>query len=76
MRKEMPKISYEPGADVLMLEKNSNEPIEYAEEVGNFIVHFGKKHNPILVEILEASKFLTKAGKLMLSKNHTRIKMA
>ena len=75
MNTKQTKISYEPEADVLMLEKSS-EPIEYAEEMGNFIVHFGKKNNPILVEILEASKFLGKAGKLILGKTNARIKVA
>jgi len=75
MKTKQTKISYEPEADVLMLEKSS-EPIEYAEEMGNFIVHFGKKNNPILVEILEASKFLGKAGKLIVGRSGARIKVA
>ena len=57
------KISYEPEADVLTYEI-TNQQIDYAEEVGNFVVHFTKNNMPVLVEILEASKFLKKAEKL------------
>jgi hypothetical protein len=41
MKKEIkkPKISYEPEADILRIEV-SKEPIDYAKEMGNFIVHF------------------------------------
>ena len=58
------KISYEPEADVLMWE-TSKRPIDYAQEVGNMIVHFDKKNNPVLTELLEASKFLDQAKKLV-----------
>ena len=75
MIRKTTKISYEPEADVLMLEKG-NEPIEYAEEMGNFIVHFDKQNNPVILELLEASKFLSKAGKLMVGRQNARIKMA
>ncbi len=75
MTEKKTKISYEPEADVLMLEKGT-EPIEYAEEIGNFIVHFTKKNTPVIIEILEASKFLNKAGKMMFQKNGARVKVA
>lgn len=51
------KISYEPEADVLMWEI-TNKPIDYAKEIGNVIVHFTKNNTPVLIEILEAKKFL------------------
>ncbi|MDO8436357.1 MAG: DUF2283 domain-containing protein [bacterium] len=52
------KLSYEPEADVLMWEI-TDKPIDYAKEIGNVIVHFTKNNTPVLIEILEASKFLT-----------------
>ena len=58
------KISYESEADVLMWEI-TNKPIDFAKEVGNVIVHFTKNNMPVLVEILEASKFLAKARDLV-----------
>ena len=58
------KISYEPEADVLTVEASSG-PIDYAMEIGNIVVHFTKKDKPVLFEILDASKFFTKAGSIM-----------
>ena len=58
------KISYEPEADILTLEV-SRDKIDFAEEVGNFVVHFDKKKTPVLLEILEASKFLKLAGMIL-----------
>ena len=58
------KISYEPEADVLIWEI-TDKPIDFAKEVGNIIVHFTKNNIPVLVEVLEASKFLDKAKNLM-----------
>ena len=47
---------YEPEADVLMWEV-STAKIDYAQESGNMVVHFDKKNQPVLIEILEAKKF-------------------
>ena len=62
--KNKAKISYEPEADVLMWEI-TNKPIDYAKEVGDLVVHFTKNNIPVLIEILEASKFLAKAKNLI-----------
>ncbi|MBI5742736.1 MAG: DUF2283 domain-containing protein [Candidatus Niyogibacteria bacterium] len=53
------KISYEPEADVLTWEI-ADSSIDYAKEIGNVVVHFTKNNVPVLIEILEASKFLAK----------------
>jgi len=58
------KISYEPEADVLTWEI-TDKPIDFAKEVGNVIVHFTKNNMPVLIEVLEASKFLAKAKSLV-----------
>ena len=58
------KISYEPEADVLTWEI-TDKPIDFAKEVGNVVVHFTKNNMPVLIEILEASKFLAKAKSLV-----------
>jgi hypothetical protein len=63
------KLSYEPEADVLAWEV-TKQPIDYAEEVGNVVIHYSKKNTPVLMEILEASKFLSKAKKLVNSGSH------
>ncbi len=57
------KISYNREQDILMYEI-SDEPIDYAEEVGNIIVHFTKEGRPVLLEILDASEFLAETTKI------------
>lgn len=61
MKKNKEKISYDSESDILMWEV-ANKPIDFAKEIGNIVVHFTKNSVPVLVEILEASKFLTKAN--------------
>ena len=58
------KITYEPEADVLMYEI-TDKPIDYAKEVGNFIIHFSHDNTPVLFEILEASNFLNKTQNII-----------
>ncbi len=53
------KVSYDRKADIATLELSSR-PIAYAEEAGPFIIHYDKHHAPTVVEILDASEFLTK----------------
>lgn len=62
--KDKAKISYEPEADILMWEI-TNKPIDYAKEIGDVVVHFTKNNMPVLIEILEASKFLAKVKNLI-----------
>ena len=63
MKNKKIKISYESDADILTYEI-TNQPIDYAQEIGNIVVHFTKDNNPVLVEILEATQFLNKAKSL------------
>ncbi|MBU2576050.1 MAG: DUF2283 domain-containing protein [Bacteroidota bacterium] len=56
-------FSYEPEADVISWEL-SDRPIVDAKEVDNIIIHFAQDNTPVLVEILEASKFLTHANNM------------
>lgn len=66
--KNKAKISYEPEADVLMWEI-TDRPIDYAKEIGNIVVHFTKNNIPVLVEILEASKFLARSNDIVEKEN-------
>lgn len=66
------KISYEFEADVLTVEASS-KPIDYAKEIGSVVVHFTKKDEPVLFEILDASKFFTQAGNVMKKSGAFRI---
>ncbi|MDG6983481.1 MAG: DUF2283 domain-containing protein [Nitrososphaerota archaeon] len=38
----------------------SDEPIDHADEMDSVIVHFTKAGRPVLLEILDSSKFLSK----------------
>lgn len=51
------KVKYNKQDDVLMIEFNK-KPIEYAEQSGSLIVHFSPNREAVLLEILDASKFL------------------
>lgn len=64
-KKEKGTISYEQEADVLMWELDAKKPIDFAEELGNVVVHFDKYNTPVLIEILEASRFLKTAKNLI-----------
>ena len=58
------KISYDPEADVLGVEV-SKQPIDYAREMGNIIVHFTEKGSPVYLEILEAKKFILQTERVL-----------
>ena len=62
-KNDQPKINYEPEADVLTYEI-TNQSIDYAKEIGNIVVHFTKSNIPVLIEILEATRFLKRAKEL------------
>ena len=57
-------MTYEPEADVFSVEV-SGKPIDHAKEIGTIVVHFTKGNIPVLIEILEASKFLSKVKDLI-----------
>ena len=60
------KINYNREQDILLLE-SSSEPIDYAEEMGPLIVHFSKEGKIVLLEILDASDFLSEIIKKTIS---------
>ncbi len=57
------RIAYDREKDILLVEV-SGKPIDHAEELGQLIVHFSKKNHPVLLEVLEASEFLSAATKV------------
>jgi uncharacterized protein YuzE len=57
------KIKYDREKDILLLELSS-EPIDFAEESGSLIIHFSKEEKPVVVEILDASEFLSTITKV------------
>lgn len=48
----MKKISYSKDVDVLLIEL-SDEPIAYAEDEGNMILHYSQEAKLVLVEIMD-----------------------
>lgn len=56
------KFKYEKDDDIMMVEL-SDDKVDYAEQTGDLIVHFSPKRKAVLLEILDASKFLEKAAK-------------
>ncbi|MBC6430464.1 DUF2283 domain-containing protein [Nostoc sp. HG1] len=54
----MKKISYSKDVDVLLIEL-SNEPIAYAEDEGQVILHYSQDAKLVLVEILDFRRFMS-----------------
>lgn len=63
---------YDPEANVLCWEIAKGE-INHTREFGNFIIHLSPSGKPILIEILDASKFI---GQLDRLKNIRELKRA
>lgn len=55
------KYKYDIESDVLAVTLSST-PFDFAEEMGDFVVHFDKQNRPVYVEILNASKFIKNAA--------------
>ncbi len=54
------KFKYNKEDDVLLIELNDKK-IDYAEQTGNFIVHFSPDRQATVIEILDATVFLKQA---------------
>jgi len=53
----MRKLRYSKDVNVLVIEL-SQKPIAYAEECGQFILHFSSEGEPVLVEIQDGKDFV------------------
>jgi hypothetical protein len=56
------RVRYNREEDILTLEL-SETPVDHAEEAGPLIVHFAADDRLVVLEILEASDFLSKLTK-------------
>lgn len=54
----MKKISYSKDVDALLIEL-SDEPIAYAEDEGQVILHYSQDFKLVLVEILDFRRFMS-----------------
>jgi len=51
------KVRYDREMDIATIEL-SPKKIDHAQEAKNIIIHFTKHNEPVVLEILDASKFL------------------
>jgi uncharacterized protein YuzE len=58
------KYSYDRQSNVLRI-KIVDWPFDYAEEMGNFVVHFDKENKPVYIEILNADQFIKKTTSII-----------
>jgi hypothetical protein len=54
---------YDPESNLISIEVAKGR-IDHAREFGNFIIHMSKAGKPLLIEILDASKFVGQFDKL------------
>ena len=53
----MPEITYSPDVDALLIEL-SDKPIDHAQEIDSTIMHYTSSGEPVLLEVLDAKKFI------------------
>lgn len=58
------KAKYYEDADLLSL-RISNIPYKYARQDGDVIVHYSDNKEPVLIEIINAAKFLKNTTKML-----------
>lgn len=66
------KAKYYEDADLISW-RLSNKPYKHASRSGDFVVHFSKDEEPVLIEILNAAKFLKETNKLLPKKVQTKV---
>jgi uncharacterized protein YuzE len=57
------KINYDRAEDILTLELDPSATIDHAEHTGSIILHLSSDDKPVVIEILQASEFLTSVVK-------------
>lgn len=70
------KLSYDRSEDILMIETAEAGVIDHAEQVGNFIAHFNQDGRLLVLEILDASEFLSELFKSTLRTPGERLMVA
>jgi hypothetical protein len=55
---DMKKISYSQDVDALLIEVSS-DPISYAEDEGQVILHYAENGKLVLVEVLDFQRFMS-----------------
>jgi uncharacterized protein YuzE len=70
------KINYDREEDILMIELVSESIIDHAEHTGPFIAHFSEDGRLLLLEILDASEFLSSLIKATLRGQEQELPLA
>ena len=52
----MYRLKYDEESDVLVITVAKSGSLSHAEEMGDIVVHLGKKGEPLFLEVLNASK--------------------
>lgn len=60
------KVRYDRGEDILLIEMMPEGVIDHAEQVDSFIAHFTADGRLVLLEILDASRFLSQVFQMAL----------
>lgn len=69
------RVRYDREMDIAMIEL-SFKKIDHAQESSNIIIHFSKDDEPVLLEILDASKFITDVTRATIkSKSESPVKI-
>ena len=58
------KLSYDRTEDILTIETIGKGVIDHAEQTGSFIAHFNQDDQLLVLEILDASEFLSSMVKV------------
>lgn len=69
------KAKYYKDADLLSF-RISNTPYKYAKQEGDVIVHYSDKKEPVLIEIVNAAKFLAETAKSLPKKIREEISLS
>ena len=52
----MYRLRYDAESDILLIVVSKSGKLSHAEEMGDIVVHLGKKGEPLFLEVLNASK--------------------
>jgi len=70
------KLNYDREEDILMIEMVPGGIIDHTEQTGPFIAHFSQDGQLVLLEILDASEFLSSLIKVTLRGQEQELPLA